>query len=155
MFHTLVIFGGRFVDVPLATDFIKISKQFISDGLNPISISGTDQFTITNLYRTLRFGGVDLGRPSEPVYTQAEGASAAHFYRLAGPGGLKNDILSWIRDARRSVNRGDRVIIYICAHGVKILAMLPYKVGLAKNSLPVRKLPLKSMGFLQIAVFSS
>ena len=88
MFHTLVIFGGRFVDVPLATDIIKISKQFISDGLNPISISGTDLFTITNLYRTLRFGRLDLGRPSKLVYAKAEGASAAHFYRLAGPGGL-------------------------------------------------------------------
>lgn len=94
MFHTLVVFDGRFIDVPLATDFVKVLKQFISDGLNPVSISGTDLFTVTNLYRTLLVGRVDLRRPSEPVYTQTEGASVAQSYRLAGQGGLKNDFLS-------------------------------------------------------------
>ena len=43
----------------------------------------------------------------------------AQFYRLAGQGGLKNDFLSWIRDSRRSANRGHRITIYICAHGMK------------------------------------
>jgi hypothetical protein len=81
--HALVVFGGEYYDLALATDFCAISKKFINDGLHPTCLSGTDLFTV-NAFKTLEFGRDDLGRTTDIVYTREEGASSNQFYRKVG-----------------------------------------------------------------------
>lgn len=58
--YTLVVFGGRWNDTALATDFVAISKKFKADGLEPTCLSGTDLFTTTSVHGPLYFGRDDL-----------------------------------------------------------------------------------------------
>lgn len=64
----------------------------------------------------LVFGRQDLGNRQE-VYTHQEAAAPNQFYRMAGPNGLKQEVLAWIRNTAGNVHTGDRMTIILLGHG--------------------------------------
>lgn len=110
---TLVVFGGRVYDIALATDFVIIGKKFITDGLNPTCLSGTNLQDITNMFGPFLFGREDL-RARVPIYDSQE--AMRPFYRLEAHG-LKSHIMNWIRFVSGQVRPGDRIIIVLIGHG--------------------------------------
>ena len=115
--YTLVVFGGDFSDVALATDFCAISKKFIRDGLAPTCLSGSDLSVTVNAYKTLRFGREDLGWQREDVYTRSEGATANQFYQLVPPRSFKRTIFDWLENEKAKAVGSDRLVLVFCAHG--------------------------------------
>ncbi|CAG8903701.1 unnamed protein product [Penicillium egyptiacum] len=113
---TLVVFGGSIVDPYLATDFVMVSKKFMADGLDPTCLSGTHLRLITDMSGPFLFGRDDL-RSLSQIYDSSEAANP--FYRIAGPGGLKREILNWVRNVSTRVVSGDRVIIIFMAQGLQ------------------------------------
>ena len=114
MAYTLVVFGGHIYDIALATDFVVISKKFISDGLNPTCLSGTDLADITNMSGPLLFGRDDM-RTRTQVYDSDE--ARVPFYQLSAPSGTKRLALNWIQNVAPRLRQGDRVVIVFIAHG--------------------------------------
>ncbi|KAJ5282497.1 hypothetical protein N7505_000477 [Penicillium chrysogenum] len=114
-FHTfaLVVFGGRVVDIALATDFVMIAKKFISDGLNPTCLSGTHLYDITHMSGPFLFGREDL-RERVPIYDSQEATTP--FYQL-NTRGVKQHVMDWIRNISGRVGAGDRIIIVLIGHG--------------------------------------
>ncbi|KAJ9230278.1 hypothetical protein DTO169E5_8513 [Paecilomyces variotii] len=110
---TLVVFGGRVYDIALATDFVIIGKKFITDGLNPTCLSGTNLYDITNICGPFLFGREDL-RARVPIYDSQE--AMRPLYRLEAHG-LKSHIINWIRFVSGQVRPGDRIIIVPIGHG--------------------------------------
>lgn len=112
--YTLIVFGGNWSDLALATDFVAISKKFMADGLDHTCLSGTDLYITTLTYGPLLFGRDDLRKRTE-VYNVTEATNP--FYRLVGAEGLKEPIIRWIRNVSHRAKAGDRIIIVLIGHG--------------------------------------
>jgi hypothetical protein len=114
---TLLVFGGRAMDLALATDFCAMSRKFGRDGLNPRSLSGIDLVSTVQEFKTLKFGRDDLNRAREDVFTREQASSEERFYTIVGPGGFKVAIFDWLDDVKARALKGDRIVIVFCAHG--------------------------------------
>lgn len=114
MVYTRVVFGRSILDFPLATDFVVISKKFISDGLNPTCLLGIDLADVINMSGRLLFGRDDL-RDRVQVYDHDEAQSP--FYQLSAPHCTKHLALSCIRNIAPRLRPGDHVILVFTAHG--------------------------------------
>ena len=113
--HTLIVYGGNHTDVPIATDFVAISKKFLNDGLNPLCLTGIDLRDVLDICPSLVFGRADLGNRTT-IYSMQE-ATHNRFYRIASNQGLKTDVLRWIGNVCNIVRPGDRIITIFLAHG--------------------------------------
>ena len=110
--HTLVVFSGCPRSGGLAADFAKISKQFISDGLNPTCLSSQDlRIYMTPARGPMVYGRDDLGR-REIIHTVNDPAFYQHVH-----GQLKSRVINWVTQASSSMQNGDRMIIVVAAHG--------------------------------------
>ena len=107
------MFGAKFNDLALATDFCAILKTFINDGLHPTCFSGIDLFTTIKMFKTLKSGHEDLGRMTrDTVYTREEGA-----YRKMGSRAFGVAAFNRLNRVKGKAVKGDRRIIVFCAHG--------------------------------------
>lgn len=114
MAYTLVVFGGHIFDIAFPTDFVAISKKFISDVSKPTCLSGTNLADIMNMLGPLMFGSDDM-RARTQVYDSNE--ARAPFYQLSAPSGTKQLALNWIQNIAPRLRQGDRVVIVFIAHG--------------------------------------
>ena len=96
--HALVVFSGCPDSGGLAADFIKISKQLISDGLNPTCLSTQD------LYGSEDMSKQDVHTVNDPVFYQ-------HVHSQ-----LRDRVIDWVTQASAAMQKGDEMIIVMAAH---------------------------------------
>lgn len=109
----------------MAGDYLKVSKQFLADGLQPTCYSSIDMHDVMrNTHEdTLSFGRDDLGT-REIVFTWSEPAlyEILHF-------GLNKRMVQWIEDVAKIIQPRERIIVFIAAHGVQSTGSVEFAVS--------------------------
>ena len=103
----MVVLGATEEDTPLVTDFARLSRKFLIDGLNPYCITSFDIHDAwSSLGDDLTFGRDDFGRTRSQVLS----AGTPCPYTIAPPD-FKAAVLSWIQQAVGGANTGDKVTL--------------------------------------------
>ena len=104
--HALVVFGGCLNSGGLAADFTKISKQLISDSLNPTCLSSQDlRIYMTPAQGLVVYGSKEMSK-REIVHTVNDSVFYQHVHNQ-----LKDRVIDWVTQASAVMQKGDSMII--------------------------------------------